>query len=122
MGRNINGKTWTFEVRDSATKFTKAMWLRTVSVVTDATDWQFKDWPFKTCVDIFTTMSGVYFQAPGTLCPVHLNNWSVTILPMSAQHLEHRAGHLRDKFFMAVEDHMMRCRQRKFSRDATYAP
>merc|ERR1712086_564762 len=65
VSRNIGGKLWTFEIRDSANKFTKAQWLRTVAVITDGTDWQFKGWPFESVVDMFSTMKGVFIQANG---------------------------------------------------------
>eukprot|EP00929_Paragymnodinium_shiwhaense_P118620 TRINITY_DN90533_c0_g1_i1.p1 TRINITY_DN90533_c0_g1~~TRINITY_DN90533_c0_g1_i1.p1 ORF type:complete len:446 (+),score=86.62 TRINITY_DN90533_c0_g1_i1:64-1401(+) len=122
VARNINGKTWTFQVRDTTTKFTKDMWMRTICVVSDASDWQFKGWPFATCVDIFTTFNGVFFQKPGTLLPVHLANWQVTVLPMAARHLEHRASHLRDKFFSSVEDFMKSYRNKKFQNNTMYEP
>merc|ERR1712151_1137264 len=59
--RNVLGKQWTFEVRDSAKSFTKAQWLRVVAVITDGSDWQFKGWPFETIVDLFSTVRGAYF-------------------------------------------------------------
>jgi hypothetical protein len=120
--RNIGGKQWTFEVRDSATKFTKSQWMRTVGVVCDGTDWQFKGWPFESHVDIFATMKAVFFQEKGIPVPVHVTQWQVTVLTMSAMHLEHRFAHVRDSFFELIEGWLRSFRQRKFMNNTAYAP
>mmetsp|Transcript_34810 Transcript_34810/g.75906 ORF Transcript_34810/g.75906 Transcript_34810/m.75906 type:complete len:407 (-) Transcript_34810:92-1312(-) len=115
--RSIRGKPWTFEIRDSAAKFTKEQWLRTVAVITDGSDWQFKGWPFEHVVDLWATCRGVFFQEFGTLLPVHVSQWSVVVLPLpdpQAGGVDHRAASIRDSFFTAVENFMKAGRPKKF--------
>jgi len=119
VSRNVGGKMWTFEVRDSAKNFTKAQWLRTVMVVTDGSDWQFKGWPFETVVDLFTTVKGIYFQAAGHEVPLHVINWPVTVVKMSAIHLEHRFSHVRDAFFDSLSAFLNAFRMKRFVNHAT---
>lgn len=113
--RNIAGRLWTFEVRDTAKSFTKAQWLRTVCVVTDASDWQFKAWPFETIVDLFTTVKGIFFQPVGTMMPVHIGHWPVSVLKLAPPHLGHRFAQVRDAFFLEVEQFMNSYRQKRFA-------
>jgi len=122
VARNLGGKLWTFEIRDSAAKFTKAEWKRTVCVVCDGSDWQFKGWPFESTVDLFTTVRGIFFQAVGVPVPVHVNSWQVEVLRMSALHLEHRFAHVRDQFFRQLEEHLNSFRNRKFANHTAMDP
>lgn len=115
--RNILGKTWTFQVHDVATTFTKEQWLRTVLIISDGFDWQFKDWPFETIVDMFTTIKGVYFRRAGELIPTYVAAWQVAIVPLapsSEPHWEHRFGAARDTVFTELEVFMNSCRVKKF--------
>jgi len=117
--RNINGRMWKFQVRDSAKNFTKAQWLRTVCVVTDGSDWQFKGWPFETIVDLFSTVKGIYFQAPGVPTPLHVHQWAVDQLPLSPAQMDHRFAQVRDAFFMRLEDFLKSYRLKKFVNHTT---
>lgn len=119
VSRNIGGKLWTFEVRDSAKNFTKAQWLRTVAVVTDGTDWQFKGWPFESVVDMFCTMRGCFFQANGVPVPVHVHNWQVQVISMAPSQMVHHFRMVRDQFFFELEAFMNTCRQKKFVNHTT---
>eukprot|EP00931_Biecheleriopsis_adriatica_P073323 TRINITY_DN47630_c0_g1_i1.p1 TRINITY_DN47630_c0_g1~~TRINITY_DN47630_c0_g1_i1.p1 ORF type:complete len:439 (+),score=39.43 TRINITY_DN47630_c0_g1_i1:147-1463(+) len=114
--RNMHGKQWTFEVRDSTKGFTKSMWLRVVAVVTDGNDWQFKGWPFANIVDLFTTVQGIYFKTVDTAprIPVHVTQWSIAILPMTVMQLQHRFGAVRDAFWTQVEAFLNSERRPKF--------
>jgi len=120
--RNVMGKIWTFEVRDSVKSFTKAQWLRVVAVVTDGTDWQFKDWPFESIVDLFTTTKGIYFTEVGTLPPQHVLDWNVSILGMSPLQFQHRFSALRDSFWTEVEHFLRQYRQKRFVNHTTLQP
>lgn len=122
VARNCGGRPWRFEVRDNARHFTRAEWLRTVAVISDGTDWQFKGWPFETIVDLFATIKGVFLLAHGTQTPEHVHKWSVDIIPLAAPHLEHRFAETRDKFFHMLEAFMDSYRPRKFSQQTVYAP
>eukprot|EP00928_Gymnodinium_smaydae_P048048 TRINITY_DN32099_c0_g1_i1.p1 TRINITY_DN32099_c0_g1~~TRINITY_DN32099_c0_g1_i1.p1 ORF type:complete len:437 (+),score=53.66 TRINITY_DN32099_c0_g1_i1:49-1311(+) len=120
--RNIGGKLWTFEIRDSAAKFSKHEWLRTVCVVSDGVDWQFKGWPFESTVDIFTTLCGVFFQACGAPVPVHVNQWQVKIIPFTATHLGHRFSVHRDAFFTVIGEFFDSFRSRRFKNHVQFDP
>jgi len=112
--RNVHGKMWTFEVRDSAKNFTKAQWLRVVAVVADGSEWQFTGWPFETVVDLFTTIRGVFFRENGTLTPLHVRDWQVGILDMHPLQLQHRFAEVRDMFWFEVERFLTSFRNKKF--------
>lgn len=114
--RNINGKEWTFQVRDSTKGFTKQEWLRVVCVITDGNDWQFKGWPFETIVDMFTTVKGIYFQAVDKYnqIPIHVREWPSTILKMERTQFQHRFGAVRDQFWVQVEHFLSSQRMKKF--------
>jgi len=112
--RNIGQNVWTFEIRDSAKNFNKAQWLRTVCIITDGSDWQFKGYPFEDIVDMFTTIKGIFFQRPGTLVPLHVVKWAVDVLPLAALQLEHRFSQTKDKVFTLIEDFINSHRQKKF--------
>jgi len=120
--RNVMGKMWTFEVRDSVKSFTKAQWLRVVCVVTDGTDWQFKGWPFETIVDLFTTVKGIYFTEVGTLPPQHVSEWNVEILSLTPLQFQHRFSALRDAFWTQVEKFLKEYRYKKFVNHTTLQP
>jgi hypothetical protein len=113
--RNMIGKQWTFEVRDSVLGWTKAEWYRTVLVVVDGNDWQFKNWPFDNLVDLFSTIRGVYFRDPGKPFPVHVNNWPVLKLMVPNESAKHRYAQLRDEIFVALEEFFQMVRVRKFT-------
>jgi len=120
--RNIAGKIWTFEVRDQAKSFTKAQWLRTVAIVTDSNEWQFKGWPFETIVDMFTSIRGVFFQVAGMPPPQHIKLWACRVLHMAPVRMEHRFSATRDSFFQEVEEFMESYRQRKFVNHTSLQP
>mmetsp|Transcript_11689 Transcript_11689/g.26658 ORF Transcript_11689/g.26658 Transcript_11689/m.26658 type:complete len:416 (+) Transcript_11689:64-1311(+) len=120
--RNVMGKMWTFEVRDSVKGFTKAQWLRVVAVVTDGTDWQFKGWPFETIVDLFTTVKGIYFTEVGTLPPQHVTEWNVSILSLTPLQFQHRFSAIRDTFWTEVENFLREYRQKRFVNHTTLQP
>jgi len=120
--RNISGKMWTFEVRDSVKSFTKAQWLRVVAVVTDGTDWQFKGWPFESIVDLFATMKGIYFTEVGELPPQHVLDWNVSILGLTPLQFQHRFSALRDSFWTEVEYFLTQYRQKRFVNHTTLQP
>jgi len=115
--RNISGKLWTFEVRDSEANFTKAQWMRTVLVITDGMEWQFKNWPFESVVDLFCTMRGIYFQDMGQPLPVHVREWPCKKLPMPTETAQHRWAQLRDEIFNDLEDFMNTSRTKRFAND-----
>jgi len=117
--RNIDGKMWTFEVRDSAKNFTKNHWLRVVAVVADGTNWQYKGWPFESIVDVYTTCCGVYFLEVGKLPPHHIRDWAVDILEMAPVQFQHRFSALRDQFWMDVERFLYSFRVKKFVNHTT---
>jgi len=117
--RNIDGKLWTFEVRDSAKNFTKNHWLRVVAVVADGTDWQYKGWPFESIVDVFTTSLGVYFREVGKLTPAHVKTWAVTVLEMATVQFQHRFAAMRDQFWGDVERFLFSFRVKKFVNHTT---
>lgn len=117
--RNVQGRMWTFEVRDTAKNFTKAQWLRVVAVVADGSEWQFTGWPFETVVDLFTTVKGVFFRENGTLTPLHVREWSVGILDMHPLQLQHRFAEVRDLFWVEVEKFLASYRNKKFVNHTT---
>jgi hypothetical protein len=112
--RNISGKMWTFEVRDSAAKFTKTQWLRTVLVISDGNEWQFKGWPFESVVDLFTTIRGVYFHDTGKPLAKHVAQWPCMKLKLPVLTAQHRFAQLRDEIFTDMEDFMNSSRNKKF--------
>jgi len=112
--RNINGKLWTFEVRDSVKNFSKEEWLRTVLVITDGNEWQFKGWPFETVVDLFSVIKGVYFHDTGKPLPTHVYNWPCLKLPIPTSSAHHRFAQLRDDIFNHLEEFMNSTRPMKF--------
>ncbi|CAJ1413401.1 unnamed protein product, partial [Effrenium voratum] len=75
--RHIDGRRWTFEVRDSTKGFSSKDWLRVVAVITNGDDWQFKGWPFKTVVSMFMTLKGFYFRERDRFVelPEHVSRW-----------------------------------------------
>lgn len=113
--RSMGGKLWTFEVRDSVANFQKNQWLRTVLVITDGNEWQFKGWPFESVVDLFVTMRGVYFRDPGQPLPVHVREWPCQKLMLPTETSQHRWAKLRDDIFIDLEDFMNTSRSKKFS-------
>lgn len=117
--RNVAGRMWTFEVRDTAKNFTKAQWLRVVAVITDGSNWQFKGWPFETVVDLFTTVKGVFFREVNTLTPLHVTQWAVSILDMAPVQFQHRFSELRDAFWVEVERFLTAFRSKKYVNHTT---
>lgn len=112
--RNINNKLWTFEVRDSVKTFTKTQWLRTVMVIADGNEWQFKGWPFENVVDLFGTIRGVYLLDPGKPLAKHVNNWPVIKLSLPQTSHQHRFAQIRDEMFTGLAEFMMTTRPKKF--------
>merc|ERR1719215_2181588 len=117
--RNVEGRMWTFEVRDSAKNFTKNQWLRVVAVVTDGTEWQFAGWPFESVTDLFTTTKGLYFNETGALTPLHVREWAVSILDMHPTQFQHRFAEIRDAFWVQVGTFLQSHRLKKFSNHTT---
>jgi len=113
--RNMGGKLWTFEVRDSVANFTKNQWMRTILVITDGMEWQFKNWPFESVVDLFCTMRGVYFHDQGQPLPVHVREWPCKKLPLPTETAQHRWAQLRDEIFTDLEDFMNTSRTKRFT-------
>lgn len=118
VARNIGGRMWTFEIRDSAKNFTKAQWLRVVACVTDGSEWGFAGWPFKTVVDLFTTVKGVFLNEVGVLTPLHVRMWAVTLMDMHLLQFQHRYAELRDNMWVQIESWMNAYRFKKFSNDS----
>lgn len=112
--RNIKNKVWTFEVRDSVKNFTKSQWLRTVMVITDGNEWQFKGWPFETIVDLFGTITGVWFMDINKPIPTHVNQWPCMKLEVPQLDHQHRWASHRDSIFMNLEAFMSATRPKKF--------
>jgi len=119
VARNIGGRMWTFEVRDTAKNFTKAQWLRVVAVIADGSPWQFTGWPFESLVDLFTTTKGVFFREVGNLVPLHVREWQVSILQMHQLQFQHRFSEERDAFWTEVERFMYSHRMKKFVNHTT---
>lgn len=115
VSRSIGGKLWTFEVRDSVNQFTKEEWKRTILVIADGNEWQFKNWPFDSVVDLFTTIRGVYFQDNEIPLPRHVYNWPCLKLNLPNEAALHRWGGMRDEIFAYVEEFMNSTRVRKFT-------
>jgi len=113
--RNMGGKLWTFEVRDSVANFTKNQWLRTVLVITDGNEWQFKGWPFESVVDLFVTMRGCYIRDPGKEFPVHVREWPCQKLTLPTETSQHRWAKLRDDIFSDLEEFLNSSRNRRFA-------
>jgi len=111
--RNVHGKMWTFEVRDTAKHFDKAQWLRVVAVVADGTAWQYAGWPFESIVDLFTTIKGVYFTEFGRLTPMHVRDWQCATLQMHPLQFQHRFSEVRDAFWTEVERFLSKVRVKK---------
>lgn len=120
--RHVGDHMWKFEVRDNTKNFTKAEWIRTVMVLSDGSDWQFKGWPFETIVDLFATIKGVYVKANGVLVPEHVHKWSVDIVDLAPAHLSHRFAETRDKIFHILEHFLDSYRPRKFTQHSVYTP
>eukprot|EP00403_Amphidinium_massartii_P031696 CAMPEP_0178449222 /NCGR_PEP_ID=MMETSP0689_2-20121128/42417_1 /TAXON_ID=160604 /ORGANISM="Amphidinium massartii, Strain CS-259" /LENGTH=331 /DNA_ID=CAMNT_0020074489 /DNA_START=14 /DNA_END=1009 /DNA_ORIENTATION=- len=120
--RTIQGKIWTFEVRDSFKDFRAKDWLRTVAVITYGNTWEFIDYPFESLVDIFTTIKGFYFYDAIKGIPEHIKGWAVQICPLSQPHLHHKFGEARDNFFATLEQTMLHERTKKFRSHASYKP
>lgn len=117
--RNVQGRMWTFEVRDSTKGFTKSHWLRVVAVISDGSDWQFKGWPFENIVDMFATVRGFYFCPRGELPAQHIQDWAVHIMKMPQMQFQHQFAQIRDAFWSEVEGFMKSQRQKKFSNNTT---
>jgi hypothetical protein len=120
--RNIMGNRWTFEVRDSVKGFSKAQWLRVVSVITDGNEWQFKGWPFESTVDLFATCKGIFFNEVGTQPPTHVIDWNVSILKLGSLQFQHRFAAVRDAFWIEVEKFLSEYRQKRFVNHTTLQP
>ncbi|CAJ1349408.1 unnamed protein product, partial [Effrenium voratum] len=118
--RHIDGRRWTFEVRDSTKGFSSKDWLRVVAVITNGDDWQFKGWPFKTVVSMFMTLKGFYFRERDRFVelPEHVSRWPVTILDLATLELQHRFAAVRDSFWKEVEHFMKSARSKEFDREA----
>jgi len=117
--RNVQGRMWTFEVRDSTKGFTKGHWLRVAAVISDGSDWQFKGWPFESIVDLFNTVRGFYFCPRGELPDQHILDWNVHVLKMPPKEFQHQFAQLRDIFWSEVEGFLRSQRQKKFSNSTT---
>lgn len=117
--RNLQGRLWTFEARDSTKGFTKNHWLRVVAVISDGSDWQFKGWPFESIVDLFATVRGFYFCPRGELPAQHIQTWAVHVLKMPQMQFQHQFAQIRDVFWSEVEGFLRSQRQKKFSNNTT---
>merc|ERR1712232_904474 len=122
VARTLSGRSWTFEVRDNTARFSRDMWLRTVAVIADGSDWQFKGWPFENTVDMFTTLKGYYFQENLVPPPTHVKEWQVKVLAMPSRQLGHRFGALGDIFFIELEEFFNKLRMRKFKNNIAFDP
>lgn len=117
--RNLGGKIWEFEVRDTTRHFTKLMWKRTVAVILDGNDWQFRGWPFATVLDMLTTFKGIYFKESGVNLHEHVQAWACEKLELPPCQLVHRFASIRDEFFQLIENFLNSHRKRMFSNHCT---
>merc|ERR1712228_652172 len=62
MVRNIPIR---FEFTDGTRQFVNEDWMKVVGVFCDGPEWQFKDWPFKSHVDLFTATNGYHLKYAG---------------------------------------------------------
>lgn len=119
VNRSLGGRMWTFQVVDTPRTFTKGQWLRVVAVITDASDWQFKGWPFESLVDLFTSVKGVFFKSHGVPAPLHVKQWRVMELELPSREFPHRISAVRDLFWREVEGFLNSYRVKKFCNDKT---
>jgi len=115
--RNLSGKIWEFEIRDSTKRFTKKMWKRTVAVVLDGTDWQYRGWPFETVLDMMLTFKTVFFKESGVNLHQHVEEWACAKLPLPPLQLTHRFAGVRDDFFKEIDDFFNSHRVQRFTND-----
>lgn len=117
--RNLSGKIWQFEIRDNTKRFTKLMWKRTICVVLDGTDWQFRGWPFKTVLDMLYTFKGIYFKESGVQIHEHVHEWACEKLELPPLQLTHRFASVRDEMFQILDEYLNTHRQRRFTDAST---
>eukprot|EP00249_Psilotum_nudum_P016057 c25638_g1_i2 orf=215-1624(+) len=88
MGRDTPVK---YEVRDKPTVLSPKDWDRVVAVFVLGKEWQFKDWPFKSHVEIFDKIMGIFlrFEDDSVESAKVVKQWNVKIISLS-KHKRHQ--------------------------------
>lgn len=88
MGRD---KPVKYEVRDKPTVLSAKDWERVIAVFVLGKEWQFKDWPFKDHVEIFSKIMGIYlrFEDDSVDSAKVVKQWNVKIISLS-KHKRHQ--------------------------------
>lgn len=88
MGRD---KPVKYEVRDKPTALSPKDWERVLAVFVLGKEWQFKDWPFKDHVEIFSKIMGIYlrFEDDSVDSAKIVKQWNVKIISLS-KHKRHQ--------------------------------
>ncbi|KAI5070240.1 hypothetical protein GOP47_0015096 [Adiantum capillus-veneris] len=80
-----------YEVRDKPTALSPKDWERVIAVFVLGKEWQFKDWPFKDHVEIFSKIMGIYlrFEDDSVDSAKIVKQWNVKIISLS-KHKRHQ--------------------------------
>jgi len=109
----ICGTKMSFRVVDSTRGFSRRDWESVVAVFVDGTTWQFKDWPFKSMVDLFHSMKGFFIHfddqplAASPLIQDTVGKWGCTILTLR-RNARHQDAGVAGVFWRTLENFMRR--------------
>jgi len=80
-----------YEIRDKPSALAPGDWERVVAVFVLGKEWQFKDWPFKDHVEIFSKINGFYlrFEDDSLESVRTVKQWNVKIISIS-KHKRHQ--------------------------------
>ncbi|MCO5548587.1 hypothetical protein L7F22_002047 [Adiantum nelumboides] len=102
MGR---AKPVKYEVRDKPTALSPKDWERVLAVFVLGKEWQFKDWPFKDHVEIFSKIMGIYlrFEDDSVDSAKIVKQWNVKIISLS-KHKRHQDRTAALQFWESLEN------------------
>lgn len=118
FSREKNDKNLKFQVVDNPVKLNKDEWNRVVAVFAQGNTWQFKNWEWKTPVEIFAKVPGFHLCWEDELPSESIRKWNVTLLAISRQeskkHLVQTAQLL---FWRQIDDFLKKKKRNLFAPD-----
>jgi len=104
--RTVRNVPIRFEFTDGTKQFYSDEWQKVVGVLCDGQSWQFKDWPFRSHVDLFVAIQGFHLKFQNDPKPASMAKWNVKEL--SIQKLSrHEDPTVVDLFWDVIDDYLL---------------
>jgi len=104
--RTVRNVPIRFEFTDGTKQFYSDEWQKVVGVLCDGQAWQFKDWPFRSHVDLFVAIQAFHLIYLNDPKPESMAKWNVKELPIQKLS-RHEDPTVVDTFWEVIDDYLL---------------